>query len=66
MTFSSEWEFEVESSSPHHQQGNGKSQAAVKAVKLLLKKDFDSGGNFHKNILRNTPNKTEYSPQQTK
>lgn len=64
--FADEWEFTIKTSSPHHQQGNGKTEAAVSIAKLLIKKSIESGGDFYKNLLqlRNMSNKNEFSPAQ--
>jgi hypothetical protein len=64
--FAKSWEFEHVTSSPNHQQGNGKSEAAVKIAKNLLKKSIESGEEFYKALLiwRNTPNKIGSSPAQ--
>lgn len=64
--FSKEWNFTHKMSSPLHQQGNGKAEAAVKIAKQLIKKSQEDDGDFYKALLiwRNTPNKTESSPNQ--
>jgi Integrase zinc binding domain len=64
--FARSWEYIHVTSSPNHQQGNGKSEAAVKIAKTLLKKCHESGEDFEKALLiwRNTPNKMESSPAQ--
>lgn len=64
--FANNWEFTIQTSSPHHQQGNGKTEAAVKIAKVLIKKSLESGEDFYKNLLqlRNSPNKNEFSPVQ--
>ncbi|XP_053685886.1 uncharacterized protein K02A2.6-like [Sabethes cyaneus] len=63
-TFAREWDFELVTSAPHHQQANGKSEAAVKIAKRLLKKANDSGTDFWYTLLhwRNIPNKIGSSP----
>lgn len=62
--FSEEWEFEHRTSSPHHQQANGKAEAAVKIAKQLIKKSIESNNDFYKTLLiwRNVPNKIGSSP----
>lgn len=62
--FSKEWDFQSNFSSPHHQQGNGKSEATVKVAKQMIKKCIEDGEDFYSALLihRNTPNKTGYSP----
>ena len=62
--FTIEWEFDHQTSSPHHQQANGKAEAAVKIAKHLLKKALASNTDFYKALLlwRNTPNKIGSSP----
>lgn len=64
--FAKLWEFDHITSSPNHQQGNGKAEATVKIAKRLMKKSIDSKTDFYKNLLqwRNTPNKTDCSPVQ--
>ncbi|KAI5707774.1 hypothetical protein M8J77_009608 [Diaphorina citri] len=62
--FTEEWEFQHTTSSPFHQQGNGKAEAAVKIVKQLVQKAIHENVDFYKMLLvwRNTPNKINYSP----
>lgn len=62
--FSTEWNFTHITSSPHHQQGNGKAEAAVKVFKNILKKSNEDRSDWQIGMLnqRNTPNKTGYSP----
>lgn len=62
--FSKDWDFKSNFSSPHHQQGNGKSEATVKVAKQMIKKCVEDGQDFYSALLihRNTPNKTGYSP----
>ncbi|XP_055527973.1 uncharacterized protein K02A2.6-like [Wyeomyia smithii] len=64
LTFAREWDFEVVTSAPHHQQANGGSEAAVKIAKRLLKKANESGVEFCYALLhwRNIPNKIGSSP----
>lgn len=64
--FEREWEFNFKTSSPYHQQGNGKTEAAVGIAKSLIKKCVENGEDFHKGLLlwRNTPNKIGTSPSQ--
>lgn len=59
------WNFKIATSSPHHQQANGKAEATVKIAKNLLKKS-DSEADFWLNLLihRNTPNDKGTSPSQ--
>ncbi|KMQ86691.1 hypothetical protein RF55_14270 [Lasius niger] len=61
-----EWGFELVTSAPKHQQGNGKSEAAVKIAKKLVKKAERSGQDLWYMLLhwRNTPNKVGSSPVQ--
>lgn len=62
--FAGEWNFEQITSSPYHQQANGKSEAAVKIAKRLMKKAEESGSDFWYALLhwRNIPNKIGSSP----
>ncbi|XP_055613423.1 uncharacterized protein K02A2.6-like [Uranotaenia lowii] len=62
--FASEWNFELVSSSPHHQQANGKAESAVKIAKQLIKKSEESGSDFNYALLhwRNIPNNIGSSP----
>ena len=62
--FATEWEFQHSTSAPYHQQANGKSEAAVKIAKRLLKKSEESGVDFWYALLhwRNIPNKIGSSP----
>ncbi|XP_052566384.1 uncharacterized protein K02A2.6-like [Culex pipiens pallens] len=62
--FAGEWDFSHTTSAPHHQQANGKSEAAVKIAKQLIKKCEESGTDFWYALLhwRNVPNKIGSSP----
>ncbi|XP_036340441.1 uncharacterized protein K02A2.6-like [Rhagoletis pomonella] len=62
--FADKWEFNHQTSSPHHQQANGKAEAAVKIAKHLLKKTLATNSDFYKALLiwRNTPNNIGSSP----
>lgn len=64
--FAREWEFEHVTSSPYHQQANGKAESAVKIAKRLIKKSNESGKDLWFCILhwRNTPNYHNSSPAQ--
>lgn len=64
MKFASEWDFELVTSAPYHQQANGKAEAAVKVAKHLLKKANESGSDYWYALLhwRNIPNKIGSSP----
>ncbi|XP_058828131.1 uncharacterized protein K02A2.6-like [Topomyia yanbarensis] len=59
IQFASDWCFKQVTSAPHHQQANGKSEAAVKIAKHLLKKSEKSGSEFWYALLhwRNIPSK---------
>lgn len=61
-----EWEFQHTISAPHHQQGNGKAEAAVKIVKRMLKKSLETNTDFWKALQqwRNVPNNCGSSPAQ--
>lgn len=63
-SFARSWEFKHSTSSPHHQQANGKAEAAVKIAKQLIKKSEESGQDFWFMLQhwRNTPNKIGSSP----
>ncbi|XP_065080058.1 uncharacterized protein K02A2.6-like [Ochlerotatus camptorhynchus] len=62
--FATEWDIKHITSAPHHQQANGKSEAAVKIAKRLLKKSEETGTDFWYALLhwRNIPNKIGSSP----
>ncbi|XP_053686342.1 uncharacterized protein K02A2.6-like [Sabethes cyaneus] len=64
VEFAREWDFQHITSAPHHQQANGKAEAAVKIAKRLLKKSQESGIDFWYALLhwRNIPNKIGSSP----
>lgn len=64
--FADDWEFKHSMSAPHHQQGNGKAEAAVKVVKQLLKKTSDLNSDFWMALQqwRNVPNNCGSSPAQ--
>lgn len=64
VKFAADWDFELVSSAPHHQQANGKAEAAVKIAKHLMKKADESGSDFWYALLhwRNIPNKIGSSP----
>lgn len=48
--FSKEWEFRHTSSSPHHQQGNGKSESAVKIAKAILQKTKETSARIKRSM----------------
>ena len=61
--FAREWDFEHVTSSPHHQNANGKAEAAVKMAKRTMRKCKEGNNVFLK--LRNTPSQgVESSPVQ--
>lgn len=64
VKFAVEWSFDHVTSSPYHQQANGKSEAAVKIAKRLMKKAEESGSDFWYVLLhwRNIPNRIGSSP----
>lgn len=64
--FAKKWNFEHSTSSPYHQQGNGKAESAVKIAKNLIKKAEEKGEDWWFALLhhRNTPNKMGSSPAQ--
>ena len=55
--FAREWDFEHVTSSPHHQNANGKAEAAVKMAKRTMRKCKEGNGDIYKAFLelRNTP-----------
>ncbi|XP_058827893.1 uncharacterized protein K02A2.6-like [Topomyia yanbarensis] len=57
--FARDWDFEWVTSAPHHQQANGKSEAAVKIAKRLIKKTEETNTDLWFALLhwRNIPNK---------
>lgn len=58
------WNFKHSTSSPHHQQANGKAEAAVKIAKRLIQKADETGQDVWYVLLhwRNIPNKIGSSP----
>ena len=65
--FAREWDFEHVTSSPHHQNTNGKAEAAVKMAKRTMRKCKEGNGDIYKAFLelRNTPSQgVESSPAQ--
>ncbi|XP_058828067.1 uncharacterized protein K02A2.6-like [Topomyia yanbarensis] len=62
--FARDWNFYHTTSAPHHQQANGKAEAAVKIAKRLLKKAEEAQSDFWYALLhwRNVPNKIGSSP----
>lgn len=64
--FAEEYKFQHVTSSPNHQQGNGKAEAAVKIAKNLIKKSEEEKTDYKLALLhwRNTPNKIGSSPCQ--
>lgn len=64
VAFSKSWGFKHTTSAPYHQQANGKSEAAVKISKHLIKKAKESGQDlwFVLQHWRNIPNKIGSSP----
>ncbi|XP_055604604.1 uncharacterized protein K02A2.6-like [Uranotaenia lowii] len=64
VEFATNWDFEHVTSSPHHQQANGKSEAAVKIAKRLIRKADETGADYWFALLhwRNIPNKIGSSP----
>lgn len=64
--FARSWGFQHVSSSPHHQQANGKAEAAVKIAKRIILKAAESKQDVWYSLLhwRNTPNKINSSPVQ--
>ena len=55
--FTKTWCFEHKTSSPHHPQGNGQAEAAVKVAKQIITKAKQQGNDVYKALLdyRNTP-----------
>ena len=65
--FAAEWNFEHRTSSPNHQQENGRAEAAVKIAKNLIRKAHAAGQDPYKALLayRNTLQEgLHYSPSQ--
>lgn len=64
--FAAEWGFRRTVSSPHHHEGNGKAESAVKIVKRIFKKADKCSQDRWLALLewRNTPNATKSSPAQ--
>lgn len=65
-TFAKDYGFEHVTSSPNHQQANGKAEAAVKIAKSLIKKAEKNQSDYELALLhwRNTPIKIGSSPNQ--
>ena len=65
-TFCTRYNMQHVTSSPYHPQANGLAEAAVKSMKMLLKKCDETGENFHLALLewRNTPREDGFSPAQ--
>ena len=57
LKFSKEWDFEDRTSSPHHNQSNGKAESAVKQAKKIMLKCGKTGSDAFLALLdhRNTP-----------
>jgi hypothetical protein len=65
--FASDWGFKHSTSSPNHQQSNGKAEAAVKIIETMMKKSVKGKSDQYEALLemRNTPRKdTLLSPAQ--
>ena len=64
--FAETWEFQHDTSSPGHNQSNGKAESAVKTAKKLMKRAELSKSEIYLSFLdhRNTPNDSGYSPAQ--
>ncbi|XP_053698690.1 uncharacterized protein K02A2.6-like [Sabethes cyaneus] len=64
VKFARDWDIELVTSAPHHQQANGKSEAAVKIAKRLITKADETNTDFWYALLhwRNIPNKIGSSP----
>lgn len=64
--FASKYEFQHATSSPYHQQGNGKAESAVKIAKNIIIKADEKKEDMWWSLLhwRNTPNKIGSSPVQ--
>ena len=57
LKFIEEWDFEHLTGSPHHRQGNGKAESAVKESKKILRKCRAGGSHAFLDLLNthNTP-----------
>jgi len=67
LKFSKDWDFKHLTSSPHHSQGNGKAESAMKEAKKILRKCKSSGSDAFLALLdhRNTPSASmQISPAQ--
>ncbi|XP_036334511.1 uncharacterized protein K02A2.6-like [Rhagoletis pomonella] len=66
LKFARNWAMKVALSSPHHHQGNGKAEPAVKIVKRIFRRADKSGQDRWLALLewRNTPNHMQTSPAQ--
>ena len=67
LKFSGEWDFEHLTSSPHHSQGNGKAESAVKEAKKILRKSRPNGSDAFVALLDHcnaSPASVQVSPAQ--
>lgn len=64
--FTTEWQIDHVTSSPHYAQANGKSERTVQTLKNIIKKCQDSGDDFYLSLLnyRTTPRHGIDSPAQ--
>ncbi|XP_061716623.1 uncharacterized protein K02A2.6-like [Cydia pomonella] len=64
--FAEVWDFRHSTSSPNYAQSNGRSERAVRTMKMILKKSLDTGSDFYLGLLnfRATPRDGIASPAQ--
>ena len=64
--FAEEWKFQLNPSSPHHQQGNGMAERTIQTIKNLLRKTIEEKADIDLALLayRNTPIYGTYTPSQ--
>ena len=64
--FAVDWGFVHQTSSPHYPRSNGMAESAVKTIKNMIRKTYESGQDYYKSLLayRSTPLEIGLSPAQ--
>ncbi|KAF2893713.1 hypothetical protein ILUMI_12461 [Ignelater luminosus] len=64
--FASKWNFQIQLSSPHHQQSNGQVERTIQTIKKLIKKSIEGNEDIYLSLLayRNTPIYNSFTPAQ--